>query len=183
MDNIGSAPFNFDPATCLLVGNAGPVREAIDPELQLLATDLEARKTLRNDQILGLTGTALNVAGAVLAATNGVAPADALFYTEVGLNTAMDLSFNLVRPDAHDEVARGAALPLGGAEPAPDSRYFWLDYAFRLTTIDPGKSAFGKIAFERNDEATEFVFKVTVEGEEFSFPFTQKLFKPGKGGQ
>lgn len=179
VDNLGDTPFNFDPATCLLVGDAGPVRQAIDPEVQLLATDLETVKELRSDQFLALTGTFLNVASAALATTNGVQAADALFYGEVAVNTALDLSFALQDGQVEDEVVRGALVPLGGTEPAPDSRYFWLDYAFRITTIGPGKSAFGKIAFERNDEAENLVFKVTVEGEEFSFPFSQKLFKPG----
>lgn len=179
VDNLGETPFNFDPATCLLVGDAGPVRQAIDPEIQLLASDLENVKELRSDQVLALTGTALNVAGAVLAGTNGVEPVDALFYAETALYTTVDLSLILQGGKIEDDVVRGAALPLGGAEPAPDSRYFWLDYAFRITTIGPGKSAFGKIAFERNDEAANLVFKVTIEGEEFSFPFSQKLFKPG----
>lgn len=179
VDNIGDTPFNFDPAVCLMVGDAGPVRKAIDPEVQLLAADLEGRKELRNDQIFSLLGTALNLTGAALAATNGVQPADALFYTETALGTALDVSFTLQGGESENEVVRGAAIPLGGAEPAPDSRYFWLDYAMRITTIGPGKSAFGKIAFERNDKAENLVFKVTIEGEEFSFPFSQKLFKPG----
>ncbi len=179
VDNLSDKPFNFDPATCLLIGDAGPVRKAIDPELQLLATDLESVKELRGDQVLGLTSIALNVAGAALAATNGVEPVDALFYGEVALNTALDLSFNLQNDNIENEVVRGAAIPLGGAEPAPDSRYFWLDYAFRITTIGPGQSAFGKIAFERNDEAKSLSFKATIEGQEFSFPFSQRLFKPG----
>jgi len=113
VDNVGDTPFNFDPATCLMVGDAGPVRKAIDPEVQLLAIDLEGRKELRNDQIMGLFGTALNVAGAALAATNGVQAADALFYSEVALNTGLDLSFNLQSDDLQNEVVRGAAIPLG----------------------------------------------------------------------
>jgi|GEM_PF-2667048 len=179
--NTGDAPFNFDPATCLLVGDAGPVQQAIDPEVQLLATDLQTIKDIRSNQVFAIASVAASLTGAVLAGTGGVGRADALFYGETALYAAGDLGYVMDGYNPEDEVVRGVITPLNGNEPAPNSRYFWLDYAFRITTINPGQSAFGKIAFERNDAATNLLFKVAVQGKEFTFPFSQKLIHAKDG--
>jgi hypothetical protein len=176
VENTGDTAFDFDPVSCLLVGDAGPVQEAIDPEVQLLSMDIQSVKDVRAGEAFLLAGVVVTVAGAAVAATSGVT--DSYVYSDAAINTASDLSFALQSNDFEEEVARGVVHPLNGEEPAPNNRFFWLDHALRITTIDPGKSAFGKVAFPRNDVAENLVFKVTVQGQEFSFPFSQKLFRP-----
>lgn len=173
VENVGTLSFDFDPVVCLLVGDVGPVRKAIDPEVQLLTMDLESVKEPRVIRLLDLGNLALTAAGVAIAASEGVT--DPTFYAGAGINTAADLAF-LLRDDGEEvAIARGVAAPLGGVEPRPDSRFFWLDHALRITTIHPGERVFGKIAFARNDEAKNLVFKVMVQEQEFSFSFSQML--------
>ncbi|TXF87618.1 hypothetical protein FUA23_18125 [Neolewinella aurantiaca] len=176
VENTSSTAFDFDPASCLLAGDAGPVQQAIDPEVQLLSMDIKSVKSTRAAKGFAIAGVAASIAGAALAANTGAA--DSYLYSDLAINTTSDLSFVLRDEDNEDLVARGEVAPLDGEEPPPSNRYFWLDYAFRITTIDPGKTAFGKVAFPRNDEAEYFNFIVTVQDEEFSFPFNQKRFRP-----
>ncbi len=178
VENTGTTDFDFDPATCILVGDAGPVQQAIDPEVQLLAMDLQAVKEVRAAEGLAVAGLAITVASTAVAVANGVT--DTYFYGDAVINSASDLSFVVQGNDVEDDIIRGVTLPFDGEEPAPNNRYFWLDYALRITTISPGKSAFGKIAFARNDAAENLSFKVTVQGQEFTFPFSQNLFRPGQ---
>ncbi|MFK8163914.1 MAG: hypothetical protein AB8H12_15820 [Lewinella sp.] len=177
IDNTGGSAFNFDPADCLLLGDAGPVQKAIDPEVQLLAADFQSIKDYRFDEFTRLSGVALNLATAIVIGTAEGEPVDPLFYGQVAANTVTDLTFALENTNPANNIVRGITAPLDGAAPGPDSRYFWLDHTLRITTIGPGQGAFGKIAFERNDVAQNLVFKVFVEGEEFTFPFNQKLLK------
>lgn len=173
VENVGTLPFDFDPVVCLLIGDFGPVRQAIDPEVQLLSMDLESVNEPRSIRLFELTNLALTVAGVAIAATEGVT--DPTFYAGAGLNTAVDLSVLLSDDGEEVAIARGVAAPLGGIEPKPDNRFFWLDHALRITTIQPGERVFGKIAFARNDEAKNLLFKVAVQEQEFSFSFSQML--------
>jgi hypothetical protein len=175
VENVSNVPFDFDPASCLLVGDAGPVRQAIDPEVQLLSMDIESARKGQTINSFDLASLAATVAETVLAAAQGVT--DPNFYASVGISAGIQLSF---LPDDNGEeeaIARGQIDPLGGAAPAPDNRYFWLDDALRITTIEPGRRVFGKVAFPRNDEAENLIFKVMVQEQEFSFSFNQKLFQ------
>lgn len=173
LENVGTLSFDFDPVVCLLVGDVGPVRKAIDPEVQLLTMDLKSANEPRIIRFLDFSNLALTAAGVVIAANDGVT--DPTFYAGAGLNTAADLAY-LLRDDGEEEaIARGVTAPLGGVEPKPDNRFFWLDHALRITTIHPGEKVFGKIAFARNDEAKNLVFKVMVQEQEFVFSFNQML--------
>lgn len=187
LTNNTDGPINFDPVSAALVDDFGKVNRALDPEAELLGMDIRVMKRAKNQRTMAWVGAGLVVAGAAVAiatdagsSTAGgggqAAVADAgggSFY-----NFSVDLA-NLVSWTVYDrqnERERHYALPED--IPTPDSRYFWLDHAFRLTTVGPGETAVGKVVFARNDAATSYDFTLGVEGRNFSFPFVQQVFRP-----
>lgn len=181
IENKGEEPFNFDAATCLLVPDVGPVNSAIDPELELLSMDIQTAKEQKNRQTWAWIGAGVLVAGTVAAiASDGADVVDVTPSTlaeDLAFSVTDAITFSVIDAAITSEVVRNS-IPTGAEIPVPENRYFWLDHALRLTTIAPGQKAFGKVVFPRNDEAADFTFQVTVEGKEFSFPFSQQVFRP-----
>lgn len=179
--NNGDRPFDFDPATCELAGDAGPVSRAIDPELQLLTMDIETVREAKNQRTWAWIGGGIAVAGLVAGVTLDNAAlateTSGILATELALNIAEVATFTVVDAAINRNAARNFA-PTGGEVPVPQNRYFWLDHALRITTIAPGQRAFGKIVFPRNDDARRFSLKVDANGRLFSFPFEQRVFRP-----
>ncbi len=184
VENTGTEAFNFDSGACTLVPDVGPVRSAIDPEMQLLSMDLNSVKEARKAEIIGWAGAGLAIVSTVAAyvdlgsATDAGSSIGTLLASDALFNTT-NLAFTLIDFSANStENVQRNAIPLQGEMPLPSNRFFWLDHAVRLTTVKPGQRIVGKVAFERNDQASNFSFNVTVAGEEFQFPFSQRLFKP-----
>jgi hypothetical protein len=166
---------------CLLVPDVGPVNQAIDPEVRLLSMDIKTIQDQRTTRTLAWVGAGIIVAGVAVDLANGGGAdnfdAGSYFAADLALTSAQNLAFIVV--DAKDErdYVRNA-VPFDDEIPGPANRYFWLDHALRITTLQPGQKVFGKIAFPRNDEATTFSFNVIVNGVDFKVPFNQLLFKP-----
>lgn len=181
VENTGTEAYDFDPVNCLLVPDQGPVSRAIDPEMQLLSMDVQSIRDEKNSRTFAWIGAGITVAAVVVDVTNGNAfdnfNNSTFFASDLALSAAQNLTFTLVDAQNARNYYRNT-IPFGNEIPTPANRFFWLDHAFRITTIEPGQKVFGKIAFPRNDAATVFNFNVTVNGEEFKFPFTQQLFKP-----
>lgn len=179
--NTSDAPLVFDPAESQIVPDVGPVSSAIDPEVQLLSMDLDNLRRAKNQRTMAWVGAGLLVAGAVAdVSVGGFGGGEGLvngtsFAEELAFATTEVLTF---------AVIDGATRPnrmLGNAPlqelPVPESRQFWLDHSLRITTIQPGETAFGKLVFVRNDEASEFSVQVSVDGQTVRFPFDQKVFR------
>lgn len=181
VENTGTAAFDFDPVNCLLVPDVGPVSPAIDPEIQLLSMDVQTIRDEKNRRTLAWIGAGITVAAVAVDVANGNAADDfnnsTFFAQDLAISTFQNLTFTLVDAQNARNYYRNT-IPDQGEIPTPSNRFFWLDHALRITTIQPGQKVFGKIAFPRNDAATVFSFNVTVNGGEFKFPFTQQLFKP-----
>ncbi len=180
VENIGEAPFNFDPVNCLLVPDVGPVQAAIDPEMQLLSMDIKSVQQARASRTIGWVGAGVVVVGSAVAIANGgndEASFAGDFFTADAVFNVSNFAFSLLEAQNRQQVQRNS-IPFAGEIPVPANRFFWLDHALRLTTLQPGQRITGKVAFARNDEAGNFSFTVRTEGEEFSFPFRQRVFKP-----
>lgn len=181
VENTGTEPFDFDPVNCLLVPDAGPVSRAIDPELQLLSMDIKTMQEQKNSRTLAWIGAGVVVAGVAVDLANGNNFDDfsggQFFAADLALTSVENLAFSLIDVRSQRDYIRNT-IPFEDEIPVPANRYFWLDHALRITTVQPGQKVYGKIAFPRNDEASSFSFNVSVRGNEFSFPFTQRLFKP-----
>ncbi len=143
--------------------------------------DIKTIQDQRTTRTLAWVGAGIIVAGVAVDLANGGGAdnfdAGSYFAADLALTSAQNLAFIVV--DAKDErdYVRNA-VPFDDEIPGPANRYFWLDHALRITTLQPGQKVFGKIAFPRNDEATTFSFNVIVNGVDFKVPFNQLLFKP-----
>lgn len=182
VENKGKEAFNFDPAECLLVPDVGPVGSAIDPEMELLSMDVNTIQREKSRRTWAWIGAGALVAGTVISITDGAdiadfGPGGNSFAGELALSVTENLAFAIINANAGADFRRNG-IPYEGEIPVPENRFFWLDHALRITTIQPGETAVGKVVFPRNDEATSFSFNLSVEGREFTFPFSQRVFKP-----
>lgn len=182
VENLGTVPHDFDPTTCMLSGDAGPVARAIDPEVQLLSMDLETVRKMKSNRAWGWVGAGLLVAGTVASiASDFNAPITSDVATDavvssVAFNLADAITFSVI--NAEQQNNRRNYVPDTQEIPGPQNRYFWLDYSLRTTTIRPGEVAVGKVVFPRNDAARHFTLQLVAAGTDFSFHFRQKVFKP-----
>ncbi|WP_273444241.1 hypothetical protein [Neolewinella agarilytica] len=182
VENKGTEPFNFDPATCLLVPDVGPVSLAIDPEMELLSMDIQTIQQEKTRRTWGWIGAGALVAGTVVAITSdagleGLDPVGSSFASELAFSVTENLAFAVVNAQAASDFRRNA-IPYADEIPVPENRFFWLDHAVRYTTIRPGEKAVGKVVFPRNDEAAAFSFNLEVQEKDFRFPFSQRVYKP-----
>lgn len=177
VENKGDAPITFDPATCKLAADVGPEVLAIDPEFQLLTMDIDNMRQERKSRAMAWVGAGLMVAGAVAGASidGGESSIANLGIAEELALSAVDATVFAVVQSTNNANARANAVPAD--IPVPENRFFWLDHSLRITTIQPGEVAFGKVVFPRNDIASLFTFKAEVDGGIFEVPFTQKVFR------
>lgn len=182
--NNSGERFDYDPAQTTLIPDVGESVQAIDPEVQLLAMDIETIRQIKTNRTLGWIGAAVLVAGVTYDIANGSnAVADGAannfgdqLLTELSLNVVDALTFAVVDNTINNDYRNAA--PYAGEIPTPENRFFWLDHSLRLTTIQPGERAYGKIVFPRNDEASNYKFLTSVAGQEFAFNFVQRVFRP-----
>lgn len=170
--NNSDVPFDFDPATIYLAPHNGlPAVLAIDPEMQVLSMDLKAANRERTARILGGVAVAASIASiAIDAAPSPVA--DQLTLGEAfAIDMAAQVPYLLLDLTA-PRVAANDMVPS-----SPVSRIFWMDVALRITTIRPGETALGKIAFPRIDKAATFDIVVPVGPQYLHFPFRQQIMR------
>lgn len=171
----------FDPAETYLSLAQGIRIPAVDPEFQLLSMDLETVTRQRNARVMAWVGAGVLVAASAYAIANGDfqstdAPSNAAVVADLGLQVVDAMTFAVVNED--QTVLRRHYVPAEGEIPAPDNRFFWLDYSFRKTTLRPGESAVGKLVFPRADDHLDFQLAIPVaERDTFIFPFTQRIFR------
>lgn len=180
VENTGDYAINFDAASCQLVPDVGPVSSAIDPEVQLLSMDMDQMQRARKQRTFAWVGAGLLVAGVVADASGlvggaGDAVGNISLAEELALSTADAVVFTVANTVAQNSRVAGAEP--SSEIPVPESRYFWLDHSLRITTIQPGERAFGKVVFPRNDEATNFSLQVRIEDQVLTVPFKQKVFR------
>lgn len=179
MTNNTERAFDFDPATIRLIPDLGSSLPAIDPEIHLLGMDMDQARRRRNARTMGWVGAGLLVAGTV-----------ATIAADSGPNTVADVGGNSLIQELTYSVADALVwtivtssvdppLPPAADEiPIPENRFFWLDHALRITTVRPGETVMGKVAFPRSDESRRLEIVLTVDDRSFSFPFRQRSFKP-----
>ena len=177
IENRGSSAITFDPATCILVPDTGPVRQAIDPEVQLLSMDVRNLKRIRRGEALTYVGGGLLVASLAWDYASLIGEESAAGLTGVQeFARVVTNNGSFVVLQAADATTSIAARITDDEVPVPENRRFWIDHALRITTIQPGELARGKIVFERNDAASLLNFQVEVAGNNFNIPFRQLLF-------
>ena len=171
-----------DPADAALELPGGRVRQAIEPEYQLLGMDLESVRKARQSRTIAWATAAVLVAASAYALSVPSDGAGQALASDAGI--AYDLTFqavdvmNYVLVGNDDLLLRRNAVPADAALPPPDNRFFWLDYSFRKTTLRPGESAAGKLVFPRVDDDTELELIVPAGADHvFRFPFTQRVFR------
>lgn len=176
--NDGREPITYDPVDATLQTPSGQVLNAIDPEVELLTYDLDQLRKIRNGRALTAVGGALVVAGTVAAITSGGDDFGAAndFAAVNNQQVYTDLTFTVL--DATLTAALYRNIPLEPADlPESSEREFWLDYAMRRTTIQPGEVAIGKLVFPRVPVEGSFELATTVEGELAKFEFRQRVFR------
>ncbi len=177
IDNQRDSAFLFDPVAIFLAPNIGPAIPAIDPELQLLSMDLNTARDEQASRTFAWIGAGLIVAGTVAAiADDNTALVDneLSLLGDISLSVADALLFSVI--DRSLPNSRNMAAP--DETPIPENRFFWLDHSLRITTIEPGERALGKVAFRRNDQVDNFEFVVPIGEKQLAFPFLQRVFPP-----
>lgn len=176
--NNGNTPFDFDPATIQLIPGEGGIIQAIDPELQLFGMDMKEAKQLKTQRIIAGIGTGLLVVEAVAVISDdnfSNRPDNVLAVTNLAVDASDVLLFsaanNLYDSRVHYAVPREEI-------PFPSNRFFWLDHALRTTTIRPGETVAGKVAFRRFDKEEYVDFTLSAEQKTFTFGFYQRVFRP-----
>lgn len=176
--NNGTKAFDFDPATIHLIPNEGEYIPAIDPELELFGLDMHNAKKQKTQRIFAGIGAGLLIAGTIasVSSDNAVNDFDNLYSTtELALDVGDVFIFSAA--NFNDNSRLHYAVPREDI-PFPDSRFFWLDHALRVTTVRPGETVGGKVAFRRFDQADYVDFTLAAGSEEFQFGFHQRVFRP-----
>ncbi|CAH1000325.1 hypothetical protein LEM8419_01478 [Neolewinella maritima] len=171
----------FDPVASMLYTSAQNGMHAIDPEVQVFTLDMDVLHQEKNRRTLNWVGGTLLAASTVYLLVDGSNAADAATTPNTTANTVTDLTLAL--SDAYWFAVQTSSLSERSGydfdSPDPSSRFFWLDHSFRRTTIRPGERAVGKLVFPRSDDVTALRLEVWVEDRSFTFPFTQRLYRPG----
>lgn len=176
--NIGTQAIDYDPVEATLSDPSGGVLGAVDPEVELLTYDLDQIKKIRTNRVMAVAGSALAVAGTVVAATSNdgfIAAGDNF----TGINQTQlytDLAFTVLDATVALGVVRQGVDP-DVTIPSSGERAFWLEYAMRRTTIRPGEIAIGKLVFPRTLLAGTFQLAIPVEGEVLTFDFIQQIYR------
>ncbi len=170
--NNSDLAFDFDPATIYLSPNNGlPAVPAIDPEMQVLSMDLKAASRERTARILG----GIAVAASVVSIAVDAAPSPVADQLTLGEAFAIDMAAQV--PYLLLDLTAPRVVANDMVPSSPVSRVFWMDVAMRITTIRPGETALGKIAFPRTDKAANFDIVVPVGTQTLYFPFQQQIMR------
>ncbi|WP_116105590.1 hypothetical protein [Lewinella sp. IMCC34191] len=171
----------FDPVEAYLQLAADAQIPALDPEFQLLSMDLESVSRQRSARVMAWAGAAVLVAASAYAISKSggsvaEVPTDATLVADLGIQVADAMTFAVLQQNQN--LLQRNYAPTEEEIPAPDNRYFWLDYSFRKTTLRPGESAVGKLVFPRADMEVNFQLAVPVIGRPpYTFNFTQRIFR------
>lgn len=180
IENQSRQAFDFNPAEITLNTNLGEIRRAIDPEVQLLSMDLDHARQRSNQRAMTWVSGSLAVLGTVASivaetADNPTVADDNALIADVSFDLAESLTF--ININTNNQIIRYQMLPQEEI-PAPDSRFFWLDHSLRITTVRPGETVMGKVAFPRADKANFFTVEVPLQGQRLSYEFRQRVFIP-----
>lgn len=155
---------------------------AIDPEAIILSMEMRASQQEANAKNAAIVGGIVLVGAAVVAATS-----DSDTDNESDNNydsddyDALDFAADVVVPT----IAWGISFhqdPIltayPEALPSSEQLLFWQDIVLRRTTLRPGESIRGLVAFPRYDNTTTLEMNVPIEQDNFKFLFTQRLYQP-----
>lgn len=158
---------------------------ALDPDRQLLSSELEMSRKEANAKNLAVAIGVATVATtvAVVATGNGGGEvSDAGLRLSNQLNTAATAAdLALTGFYLADAVATVGAAPPPAPEhlPPADHPAFWADYTLRRTTLAPGEQVRGLVVFPRIDEQADFSLRLLIEG--VAAPvmgFRQRVYRP-----
>jgi hypothetical protein len=178
--NEKNAPILISPEVLSLKTSNNYQLPALDPEAIILSMEMRASQQEANAKNAAVAGGIVLVGAAVVAATsdNGSSSDnnyasddyDALaFAADVVVPTiAWGLSFH------QDPILTEYPVAFPSSEQLP----FWQDIVLRRTTLRPGESIRGLVAFPRFDNATSLELNIPLEKDNFLFLFTQKLYQP-----
>lgn len=152
---------------------------AIDPESIILSMEMRASQKEANAKNAAVVGGVVLVGAAVVAATSDNGSGndnsydsddyDALdFAADVVPSIAWGLSFH------QDPILTEYPQALPTSEQIP----FWQDIVLRRTTLRPGESIRGLVAFPRFDNTNALELIIPIEMDNFLFLFTQQLYQP-----
>ena len=178
--NEKNAPILVSPEVFSIKTPNGYQMPAFDPEAIILSMEMRASQQEANAKNAAVVGGVVLVGAAVVAATSDHGSGsdsnyesddyDALlFAADVVVPTiAWGLSFH------QDPIL----TEYPAAFPSSEQLLFWQDIVLRRTTLRPGESIRGLVAFPRFDSATSLEVNVPLEKDNFLFLFTQKLYQP-----
>lgn len=155
---------------------------AIDPEAVILSMEMRASQQEANAKNAAVAGSVILVGAAVAVA---VSSDDSPNYedndTDEAVYDALSFTADVVLP----AIAWGVHFhqdPILSeypeALPSPQELIFWQDIVLRRTTLRPGESIRGLVAFPRYDNTQQLELIFPIEQDEFRFLFTQKLYQP-----
>ncbi|MEL6143050.1 MAG: hypothetical protein AAFU67_15705 [Bacteroidota bacterium] len=182
IENQTETSFDFDPAgITLLTDDDIPIR-AVNPEVKLLSMDMQAAKKESNSRTMAWIGSGILVASTVALALSGSDASESLA-EDVAVNVATEMGFTLADALVFQVIDGNnnnpdRVIPISGEMPPPENRFFWLDYAMRITTVRPGERVIGKVAFPRSDLAKFLKIQINVAERSFNFPFKQMVYRP-----
>ena len=152
---------------------------AIDPERQLLSMEIDAsRQEARAKNTAVATG--LIAAGAIIAVA-ATSDGDAGDGDDFDDYDAVDAAVDVAIPALYLSTAFRQEAVLSApisALPLPYDPIFWSDYTLRKTTLRPGESVRGLVAFNRFDQTDRFELALPLEELKFRFSFEQVLIQP-----
>ncbi|MEM8584089.1 MAG: hypothetical protein AAGF87_07470 [Bacteroidota bacterium] len=174
----------ISPEKLTLTTPSGNLRiPARNPEEVMLGMEIDASRKAANAKNAAVVGAVVMIGAAVaVASADNAAAAESgvtdnlvddvyeatTFISDVGLPLAMAISFRQNDP---------LSTPIEEI-PGTDNYYFWQDVALRRTTLRPGESTRGLVAFPRSDDFNQLVLEGSVEDVYFSFLFEQRLYQP-----
>lgn len=155
---------------------------AIDPEAVILSMEMKASQQEANAKNAAVAGGIIVVGSAVAVAVSS----DGGDYRDDGTDAeviydALSFTADVVLPTIiwsaqfnQDPILSEYSEAL----PSTQELIFWQDIVLRRTTLRPGESIRGLVAFPRFDNTAQFELAFPLEKDEFRFLFTQKLYQP-----
>lgn len=183
--NESEQTYLVTPEVMRLVSGQNFSLPAVDPEKYLLHSEVRASRA-EADAKNAAVATGVVAAAAIVAVAlsdndsdNETEADDYDSYTDYGADdVVVDLAPSMLYLGA-SAFHEGPILshPVDQLPPTQDI-LFWSDYTLRRTTVRPGESVRGLVAFPRHDEATVFTLQVPVDDLRFEFLFQQRLIRP-----
>ncbi|MGH1436282.1 MAG: hypothetical protein ACRBG0_17680 [Lewinella sp.] len=173
-------PILVSPEVLSLKTTNGYQMSALDPEDVILSMEMRASQKEANAKNAAVAGGIVLVGAAVVAATSDNDSGSDNYYDNDALD-ALEFAVDVAVPT----IAWGLSFhqdPIlteyPEALPSSEQLLFWQEIVLRRTTLRPGESIRGLVAFPRFDNTQSLKLTIPLENDSFEFLFTQKLYQP-----